>query len=543
MATSSLSADQTSGASEGSSDKQLEREFVPDRNGKFQNDPPPFCRDVLLDKSLSATSAIFGAVQASEGPISDTFDTKKILIAEDDLVSLRLIENTVQKWGYETTCVKDGASALAKLSANNGPRIAILDWEMPGLSGPQVCRILRARTSKPYVYLIVLTGRSSKEALVAGLASGADDYVLKPFDPTELHLRVRTGQRIVDLQSELLNARRELERRANHDALTGAANRGAILTKIEQEASRAARQNTSYCLILFDLDFFKKVNDSYGHRAGDCVLVETVRRAELELRPYDMISRYGGEEFMILLPGCELEAGLQVAERLRERLCKAPVVVDRLEIKVTASFGIVSSALPHTSLEGLVDAADSALYRAKGNGRNKVEIARVSESRPAQRRTSSASALSEGTNARLSFAVSQSTADSSPAESPMSPVLDRSVLAQVQDLVEDGSEFLQGLFAKYVSTADTTVSILASDESLDKKRRATHTLRGASLSIGAAGVADACRRFERRVRAHADAETEELVEDLRMQVERVRERYPLEIDRMMSRQSRFPLPS
>jgi diguanylate cyclase (GGDEF)-like protein len=225
------------------------------------------------------------------------------------------------------------------------------------------------------VYLVLLTARTAREHLVTGLASGADDYVLKPFDPIELQLRVRTGQRIVELQHELLAARQELERRANHDALTGAANRGAVLSKVEGEAARSARQGTHYCLILFDLDFFKRINDSHGHRAGDIVLKEAVRRAQIELRPYDVLGRYGGEEFMVLLPGCELRAGAVVAERLRKCIADQPFEIDKLSIDVTASFGIVCSSQPHSSLEMLVDAADSALYRAKANGRNRIELA------------------------------------------------------------------------------------------------------------------------------------------------------------------------
>ncbi len=495
---------------------------------------PPNEQLVRPARPVRSASAILSAVQVATEEPSEDQTTKRILIAEDDTVSLRLLEATVRRWGYAPICVNDGASALAKLSAPDGPRMAILDWEMPGLSGPQVCRILRARNSGPYVYLIVLTGRAAKEHLFAGLSSGADDYVLKPFDPAELQLRVRTGQRIVDLQHELLEARRELERRANHDALTGAANRGAILAKVEEEAARSERQKTHYCLILFDLDFFKRINDTHGHRAGDLVLQEAVRRAERELRPYDRIGRYGGEEFMVLLPGCELEEGATVAERLRLGLCDKPVDVEKASLTVTASFGLVCSSQPHDSLEALVDAADSALYRAKGAGRNQVRVAGEAE------RDSTSAALGRRASvaaSRMSFSLSLG-ADEEPSAAgtgPMSPVFDRSVLAQVQDLVEDGSDFLQELFAKYVLNADTTIRTLESEERDDKKRRAVHSLRGASLSIGATGVADACRRVERALRTDVEAKFEPLVEMLQLQVERVRDRYPLEIERMTSR--------
>jgi diguanylate cyclase (GGDEF)-like protein len=487
-------------------------------------------------------------VKAGEEPeAAPAPDGHLILIAEDDAVSRRLLEQAVHSWGYSTICVTDGASALAKLSAPNGPRLAILDWEMPGLSGPQVCRILRARTASPYVYLILLTARTAREHLVTGLASGADDYVLKPFDPIELQLRVRTGQRIVELQHELLAARQELERRANHDALTGAANRGAVLSKVESEASRSARQGTHYCLILFDLDFFKRINDSHGHRAGDIVLKEAVRRANIELRPYDVLGRYGGEEFMVLLPGCELRAGAVVAERLRKCFSDSPFQVDKLAIDVTASFGVVCSSQPHSSLEMLVDAADSALYRAKANGRNRIELAKPSSSRPPGSTRMSLRAVSQqGTGAsRLSFAVPETAeaiaedqhAPPSVAMPTLNPIFDRSVLSRVQDLVDDGSTFLEDLFAKYLTNAEEALAQLESSMAPEDKRRVANTLRGASLSIGASGVADACRRIERGMHQTPDADIGGWVELLKVQVERVRERYPLEIQRMTTRTS------
>lgn len=487
-------------------------------------------------------------MKAGEEPQAATApDGHLILIAEDDAVSRRLLEQAVHSWGYSTICVTDGASALAKLSAPNGPRLAILDWEMPGLSGPQVCRILRARTASPYVYLILLTARTAREHLVTGLASGADDYVLKPFDPIELQLRVRTGQRIVELQHELLAARQELERRANHDALTGAANRGAVLSKVESEASRSARQGTHYCLILFDLDFFKRINDSHGHRAGDIVLKEAVRRANIELRPYDVLGRYGGEEFMVLLPGCELRAGAVVAERLRKCFADSPFQVDKVSIEVTASFGVVCSSQPHSSLEMLVDAADSALYRAKANGRNRIELAKPSSSRPPGSTRMSLRAVSQqGTGSRLSFAMpetaeanteDQHASPPSVAVPTLNPIFDRSVLSRVQDLVDDGSTFLEDLFAKYLSNADEALAQLESTMAPEDKRRVANTLRGASLSIGASGVADACRRIERGIHQSPEADIGGWVELLKVQVERVRERYPLEIQRMTSRAS------
>jgi diguanylate cyclase (GGDEF)-like protein len=515
----------------------------PPAASREQTPQAPTAPEPAREGPRSRHSAVLAAVKPEDEatPAPPASDVHTVLIAEDDAVSRRLLEQAVHSWGYNTISVTDGASALAKLSAVNGPRMAILDWEMPGLSGPQVCRILRARTASPYVYLVLLTGRTAREHLVTGLASGADDYVLKPFDPMELQLRVRTGQRIVELQHELLAARQELERRANHDALTGAANRGAVLSKVESEAARSARQGSHYCLILFDLDFFKRINDTHGHRAGDIVLKEAVRRAQLELRPYDVLGRYGGEEFMVLLPGCELAAGSVVAERLRKGIADAPFEVDSHKLNVTASFGIVCSAQPHTSLEMLVDAADSALYRAKAGGRNRIELAKQESTHPpASRREDSLRVSQRGSSRRLSFAVPEVEAapvEEAAAVPTMNPVFDRSVLAQVQDLIDDGSNFLEDLFAKYLSNAATALEQLKSPLPADQRRRVANTLRGASMSIGAAGVADACRRIERSLRTQPDTDIGPAVELLEAQVDRVRERYPLEIVRMSSRTS------
>jgi HPt (histidine-containing phosphotransfer) domain-containing protein len=249
----------------------------------------------------------------------------------------------------------------------------------------------------------------------------------------------------------------------------------------------------------------------------------------------------------VLLPGCELRAGAVVAERLRKCFSDSPFQVDKLAIDVTASFGVVCSSQPHSSLEMLVDAADSALYRAKANGRNRIELAKPSSSRPPGSTRMSLRAVSQqGTGAsRLSFAVPETAeaiaedqhAPSSVAMPTLNPIFDRSVLSRVQDLVDDGSTFLEDLFAKYLTNAEEALAQLESSMAPEDKRRVANTLRGASLSIGASGVADACRRIERGMHQTPDADIGGWVELLKVQVERVRERYPLEIQRMTTRTS------
>jgi two-component system, cell cycle response regulator len=242
----------------------------------------------------------------------------KILLAEDDLVSRRLLEAFLKRYEYEVVVVGDGTQASRLLQEEQGPRLAILDWMMPGMDGPQVCREVRGLQDRPYVYLILLTAKDRKEDIIAGLEAGADDYLTKPFDAHELKARLNAGRRILNLQDQLITAREALRVQATHDSLTGLLNRGAILEVLGRELARSDRLGTSLGVIMADLDHFKHINDTHGHLAGDAVLREAARRMRLCLRSYDVIGRYGGEEFLIVLPDCDALSTLSLAERLRE---------------------------------------------------------------------------------------------------------------------------------------------------------------------------------------------------------------------------------
>ncbi|MBN1867652.1 diguanylate cyclase [Candidatus Sumerlaeota bacterium] len=299
----------------------------------------------------------------------------KVLVADDDPISRRLLEHSLAKWGYEVVSAGDGDEAWKLLNDPNGPNLAILDWVMPGLDGDEICRRMRAeqRPITNYVYAILLTSRDSKEDLVNGIESGADDYIAKPFDPQELRVRVRAGQRICELQSELIVAHETLRKLAMQDQLTGILNRGAILERLECELSRSRRQCRSLTVALADIDHFKAVNDTHGHQAGDCVLQQFVRRVESNRRLYDSIGRYGGEEFLIIIPETDQESARVVLERIRKAVADGPMHYGDIPIAITVSLGATISR-PDLDVDALIQAADTALYRAKNAGRNRGEF-------------------------------------------------------------------------------------------------------------------------------------------------------------------------
>jgi diguanylate cyclase (GGDEF)-like protein len=299
----------------------------------------------------------------------------QILIADDSIVSRHLLDATLRKWGYDVVVACDGAEAWSILQSEHSPKIAILDWMMPGMTGLEVCRRTRAnaREKDVYTYIILLTSKSQREDLIEGMESGADDYLTKPFDQHELKVRLRPGIRILELHHELISAREELRDQATKDFLTRIWNRSSILDILARELVRANREKTPVGLILADLDHFKSINDTYGHFAGDAVLREFVRRMGAAMRPYDSMGRYGGEEFLIVLPGCDAADTEKQAERMRVALVKEAMALNEDSKTISCSFG-ATAWLPgeFVTEELLIRVADDALYSAKRNGRNCV---------------------------------------------------------------------------------------------------------------------------------------------------------------------------
>jgi diguanylate cyclase (GGDEF)-like protein len=303
----------------------------------------------------------------------------RVLIADDDDVLRHILESTLTKWGYEIAVARNGLEAWRLLQVNDAPRLAILDWIMPGMDGVELCREIRKWEDRPYIYILLLTAKHRKEDVIAGMEAGADDYIFKPFDPQELKVRLRAGRRILDLQAELLSARETLRYQATHDGMTGLLNRTAALDTLRNELERANRQNVPLCLMLADFDHFKDINDSHGHTIGDAVLCEAARRMRSAVRKYDSVGRYGGEEFLFILPGCDSADARNQAERLQACVTNEPVLVPRGTISFTISIGVVVKYnVTVGDLDALIQTADAALYEAKLAGRNRVVVSGTS---------------------------------------------------------------------------------------------------------------------------------------------------------------------
>ncbi len=293
----------------------------------------------------------------------------KVCIADDDKFNRVALKKMLSNWGFDVVTAGNGAEAWEIMQDDESPRLVILDWVMPEIDGVEVCRRIRQKfqSDNDYRFIILLTAQGSKADIVEGLTAGADDYVTKPFDPHELQMRIRAGKRIIELQEKL-------RFNAMHDPLTGILNRGAVLERLYSELARSRRENQPMTLAMLDLDHFKVVNDTHGHLAGDEVLRETTRRIKNIVRDYDIVGRYGGEEFLIVIPGADRESALTVYERIREGIGARPMDTTVASLVVTASMGVAEYDGIMSDQE-LIQLADDALYRAKDQGRNRVVCA------------------------------------------------------------------------------------------------------------------------------------------------------------------------
>lgn len=294
----------------------------------------------------------------------------KVLVADDDPTSRLVLNSVLRKWGYEVLTAEDGGKAWEILSSADPPPLAVLDWMMPVLDGPEICRRVRARKGRARPYLILLTAKDSPEDVAAGLDAGADDYLGKPFAPEELRARLAVGKRFAALYEQLLATQSELERQARTDALTGVLNRRAIMEELAREIARATRDQTPLAVAMLDIDHFKHVNDSYGHAVGDQVLQLVVERVKSRIRSYDLLGRFGGEEFLLVLPGIGESEAYSVCERVRETIKCCPLKLPEGDLSVTVSLGVAEYR--SQSLDTLLAEVDNALYEAKRRGRDLV---------------------------------------------------------------------------------------------------------------------------------------------------------------------------
>ena len=297
----------------------------------------------------------------------------KILIADDDPVSRRVLEAALVVLGHEVVQVDDGARAIETLAQPDAPSVAIVDWMMPRLDGLAVCRAVRQQRAR-YIYVVLLTARDQPNDMIEALDAGADDFLTKPFNIGELRARLKAGERVVALQDDLLRSHEVLKHEATHDSLTGLWNRGRILEELERELRRNRRESGSLAVVMADVDHFKRINDSHGHAVGDTVLRQIGQRILSTLRVSDSVGRYGGEEFLLVLPRADINGGRDVAERVRVAVSAQPIVEQPAELRVTLSLGVACSGPALQDLTALIGAADKALYLAKANGRDRAEV-------------------------------------------------------------------------------------------------------------------------------------------------------------------------
>ena len=299
----------------------------------------------------------------------------QVLVVDDSAIFRKLITDYLVSWGFGVTVAENGTDAQRFLDQPDAPRLVLLDWVLPDIDGTELCkRIRKEGADDHYIYVILLTGKEGRENMLEAMSAGADDYLEKPFDDLELKARLMVGKRILDLHQQLVATRESMRHAATHDSLTSLLNRGEIVSTLERELVRGQREHSPVGVILGDIDHFKNVNDTLGHLFGDEALREIARRLREQLRVYDSVGRYGGEEFLMVLPNCNWQNTMVRANELREFIAHTPVTYSGVEKLVTMSMGIsVAEVDTKMGTEVLLNQADAGLYSAKANGRNRVE--------------------------------------------------------------------------------------------------------------------------------------------------------------------------
>jgi two-component system, cell cycle response regulator len=297
---------------------------------------------------------------------------RRVLVAEHDMATRESLQNMLREWGFEVVLAQHVAEAMCILEQQRPTELAILGRTLPGIDGVELCRRVAERGVESLPYVFVLAGHNENQDMVRALESGAAEYLTAPIEASELRARLIVAARILKRQDNLIRARDLLRIQATKDALTGVWNRRAILGILENELSSGLRQERPTGILLIDLDHFKRVNDLHGHLVGDLVLRETGRRLSRILRSYDSIGRYGGEEFLIIVPGANQRELCELAERIRALMENEPVDSGRNKIRIMMSVGATIAPTREKSLSKVIAVADAALYKAKKMGRNRT---------------------------------------------------------------------------------------------------------------------------------------------------------------------------
>jgi two-component system, cell cycle response regulator len=297
---------------------------------------------------------------------------RRVLVAEGDRATRLSLKETLQRWGFDVVLASHGTEALSVLQQKTPPDLAILNKSLPGIDGLEICRRISENPGEHSPYILMLTNPDRGHDIVGALEAGANDCLAMPFAEQELRARLTVAVRMLKRQDHLIRSRDKFRDQASKDALTGLWSRRAILEILQVELNRADSNERTTGVLLLDLDRFKSVNDTHGHLAGDGVLLETGRRLNHVLRTYDSIGRYGGEEFLIVVPDADGKELIELAERVQSAVACVPIQVGQNKVRITMSIGAAIARAGDTSTTSVIAAADVALYRAKKAGRNRI---------------------------------------------------------------------------------------------------------------------------------------------------------------------------
>mgnify|MGYP000468818443 CR=1 FL=1 len=299
----------------------------------------------------------------------------KVLITDDDTTTRLILRGLLSQHDCEIVEAASGHEALSIIQSDSPPDLIFMDWNMPDLSGVEVTTLLRETLSEHQPYVIIVSSYNADQQVLEALSYGADDYITKPVDRHFLNAKFAVAKRIIDIQEKLKQSNEVLQKLAYYDELTGVLNRRAGNASFMVEVERCVRSDQNLSVALVDIDYFKKINDSYGHQTGDVVLKEFANVLRKTIRPYDIVCRYGGEEFMLIAEVNNEREAQQLFERIRQAVSALEIKTGQISIKITASFGVyIVTPSTQLSLHHMLKHADAALYQAKGEGRNRVII-------------------------------------------------------------------------------------------------------------------------------------------------------------------------